>query len=108
MVVTIEQIQKGVDRFMDEELGKKAVGFDKFSIYFISSILINKIPKIIHKFKDNDLAEDFFDDDGNVNIDLLYNKAKFAISKSGQFSFKDIIFNETDVDKLYTYIIKKE
>lgn len=103
-MVTVEQIQMGVSRYITEEITKKAVGFDKFSVSFIEAILVRKIPKLINKVRNNELAEDFFDENGNINLDELYNNAKSAISKSGQFSFKDIIFNETDIDKLYTYI----
>ena len=44
------------------------------------------------------------DSKNNVDLDALYNHGKSAIQKSGQFEFMGIIFNETDVDKLYDYI----
>ena len=34
----------------------------------------------------------------------MYNNAKMAIKKSGQFVLWDIIFDERDVDKLYSQI----
>ena len=46
----------------------------------------------------------FFDENGNVELDTVYKMAKDAVQKSGQFTLFGIIFNETDIDKLYTYI----
>ena len=45
-----------------------------------------------------------FDNDGKLKIDEVYNNSKQAIQKSGQFEFMGIIFDETDIDKLYTHI----
>lgn len=39
-----------------------------------------------------------------VDLDQLYNRSKTAIAKSGQIELAGIIFNETDIDKLYSYI----
>lgn len=97
-MVNIEQIQMGLNRYVEEEIAKKATGFNKFAVYFALPSINKKIPQLINNFKD------FFDENGNINLDEIYNNAKSAISKSGQFSLYGIIFNETDIDKLYSYI----
>ena len=58
--------------------------------------------KYLLKFKD--YVPELFDENNNLDIDKFYSMAKEAIKKSGQFEFMDIIFNETDIDKLYAYI----
>lgn len=103
-MVNIEQIQMGLNKYIEEEIAKKATGFNKFAVYFALPSINKKIPQLITNFKDNEMAKDFFDENGNINLDEIYNNAKIAISKSGQFSLYGIIFNETDVDKLYNYI----
>ena len=45
-----------------------------------------------------------FDDNMNIDVDIVYNMAKEAVKKSGQFVMYGIVFNETDIDKLYSYI----
>ena len=97
-MVTVEQIQMGLNRYVEEEIAKKATGFNKFAVYFALPSINKKIPQLINNFKD------FFDENGNINLDEIYNNAKSAISRSGQFSLYGIIFNETDIDKLYSYI----
>ena len=98
----IEQIQNGVTRFIEQEIASKATGFKKFSIYFLMPTVKKTVTDYVHKFKT--FMPELIDADDKVNLDLLYNYSKSAIQHSGQFEFMGIIFNETDIDKLYSYI----
>jgi hypothetical protein len=104
MIVSIDQIQNGVVRFIENEISAKAVGFDKFKVNFV----LPKVPKIISdlmvQYKDNILLKEYFDENGNVKLNELYNSAKTAMQKSGQFTFAGLIFKEADVDLMYEYI----
>lgn len=102
MMVNLEQIQTGVMTFVDREIGSKAVGVKKFGIYFLMPTIKKSISNYMLKFKG--FMPDLFDENNNVDLDKLYAMAKEAIKKSGQFEFMGIIFNETDIDKLYSYI----
>lgn len=102
MIVNVEQIQNGVVNFIDKEIASKAVGVKKFTIYFMLPTIRNKVVKYLESVKE--FMPELFDENNNVDIDKVYNLAKDAIKKTGQFEFMGIIFNETDIDKLYTYI----
>lgn len=104
MYATTQQVQLGVTNFIDNEIAKKAVGANKFMIYFAMPIINKKIMQYVESYSTNELTKDMFDENRNVDIDSLYNMAKSAIKRSGQFVFYGIVFNETDVDKLYDYI----
>ena len=104
MFVTVEQAQMGVNNFIDNELGKKAVGANKFIIYFAMPIIDKKIAQYVDSFASNPLMADMFDENHNINLDTVYEMAKEAVRKSGQFVYLGVVFNETDIDKLYTYI----
>ena len=104
MFANKEQILIGVTNYIDEEIAKKAVGANKFFVYFAMPIMNKKINKYIDDFSKNEMTKDMFDINGNVDIDIIYNMAKDAVRKSGQFTLYGIIFNETDIDKLHTYI----
>lgn len=103
-MVTVEQIQRGVKNYVDAEIGSKATGFRKFGVYFMLPSIDKYTAKYVNQFKN--IMPDAFDENGNVNIDDVYNCAKSAIRKSGSFELMCIIFNEADIDKLYTYIKK--
>ena len=104
MFVNTEQIQLGATNFIENEIAKKAVGANKFLIYFAMPIVTKKISQYVDAFSKNDLAKEIIDENNNVDIDIVYNMAKDAIKKSGQFVMYGIVFDESDVDKLYTYI----
>ena len=104
MFVNTEQIQIGVNNFIENEIAKKAVGFNKFAVYFAMPIVDKKITQYIDNFSKNEMTKEMFDENKNLDLNAVYNMAKSAVKKRGQFSFLGIIFNESDIDKLYTYI----
>ena len=101
-MVNLEQVQIGVANFVDREIGLKATGLKKFGIYFLMPTIKGKISDYLIKIKE--FMPDLFDENNNIDLDKFYLMAKEAIKKSGQFEFMGIIFNETDIDKLYSYI----
>lgn len=104
MFVNKDQIQNGITRYIDAEIGSKATGGAKFITYFAMPIVIKKANQIVDAFSTNELTKDLFDANKNINLDEVYNMAKNAVQKSGQFTYMGMIFNETDIDKLYSYI----
>ena len=104
MFVNTEQIQIGVNNFIENEIAKKAVGFNKFATYFAMPIINKKITQYIQNFSTNELTKDMFDENKNLDLNAVYNMAKNAAQKSGQFVFYGIMFNENDIDKLYNYV----
>lgn len=104
MIVSISQIRTGIVRYVEQEIAAKAVDIDKFKINFV----LPRIPKIIDKmflqYKDNELFKHYFDENGNINLDELYNDAKNAAKKTGKFNLSGIIFSEDDFVKMYDYI----
>jgi hypothetical protein len=104
MFVNKEQIQIGAMNFIENEIAKKAVGATKFLTYFAMPIISKKATQIIDSFAENPLTKDLFDTNENVDIDAVYNMAKDAIQKSGQFVVYGVVLNETDIDKIHTYI----
>ena len=104
MFVNTEQVQVGVSNFIENEIAKKATGVNKFIVYFAIPIVNKKIVDYINSFSKNKFTKDMFDENNNIDLDLVYNMSKDAVKKSGQFVLCGIIFNETDIDKIYTYI----
>lgn len=101
MLVTVEQFEHGIYNYIDQEIAKKATGANKFMIYFILPNMSAKIKNIITKSMDDDLTKNYFNENGHIKLDDLYVDAKTAIQKAGQFEMYGIIFNESDIDKLY-------
>lgn len=106
MFVNTEQLQMGVTQFIENELAAKAVGMNKFLLYFSLPLVHKQIAHYVSSFSANPLTAEMFDKNHNVDLDLLYSMAKNAVQKSGQFVAYNIVFSESDIDKLYTYIQK--
>lgn len=103
-IVTPQQVSKGVSLFIENEIARKATGLTQFAVYFILPNIYTKVENMLKEWGNNDLTKGFFNETGNVDLDKVHEAAKTAIQKSGQFEYQGIIFNDTDVEKLYTYI----
>ena len=104
MNVPIEQVKLGVLNFVEREIATKAVGAQKFLTYMALPIVGTTVEKYAKSFHENPATVTFFDENGAVDIDMLYNMAKEAVRKSGQFAVYGVILGESDIDKLYHYI----
>lgn len=102
--MNINQIEMGTMDFIHNEIASKATGLQKFLIYTGSFLGAGMVENLINKHQKilKDLG--IITTDGAVDIDILYSAAKKGIEKSGKFEYKGIIFDETDIDKLYQYI----
>lgn len=106
MFVNTQKVQIGVTNYIEQEIASKAVGFQKFATYFV----LPKVNKVIEQYmiqlKDNPIVKDMFNENGDINIDELYNMAKQAVRKSGQFAVYGVLLDEGDIDKIYAYIVR--
>ena len=104
MFVNTNQLQIGIINFIENEIARKAVGFQKFATYFVMPSIPKKIQDYVNSLASNAMFEEYFDENRNVNVDLLYNNAKQAVAKSGQFTAFGVILGETDITRMYEYI----
>jgi hypothetical protein len=104
MFVNTTQFQTGIINFVEQELFYKANDKQKFVISFISPSIPKLVQKYINILSSNELFADYFNENGHIDIDMVYSNSKKAIQKSGQFEFLGVILGETDIDKIYSYI----
>lgn len=102
MVASIEQVQRGVRTYVEREIASQATGFRKFAVCFFATQIDKYTSDYLTKMRS--LMPEMFDSFGGVHLEAFYNNAKNAIRQSGQFELMGVIFNESDVDKLYNYI----
>ena len=103
-MVTLQQVEQGLINYIENEIGQKAVGVNKFATYFLLPQIPKKVEGLFSKYKSNEMFIDYLDENSNIDLDKLYNHSKSAIRKSGQIQLYGIIFSESDIDKLYNYI----
>lgn len=106
MVVTLEQIQAGILKYIDIEVAPKATGLSKFLVYFIAPSIPKNVTQYVQALKSNTAFTDLFDESGNMKIDDVYVRAKEAIKHSGKILIPQFNYfiDESDIDKLYNLI----
>lgn len=103
----LTDIELGVIDYIHQEIAAKATGLTKFLIYTGSFLGAAKGEKLIAQYLPILQQMDLIDEEGDIDIEALYNAAKQGIKQSGSFEYKGIIFDEKDIDKLYNYIKNK-
>lgn len=106
MVVTLEQIQVGVLKYVETEIAAKATGLTKFMVYFALPSLPKMIAEKLLQAKESPLFADIFDENGNVKLAEARTRALEALKRSGKLYIKEIGYfvDETDVELIYKYI----
>lgn len=119
-MVTMADIERGVGAYLDSELMDQlpADSLERAAIGTVSAIYIKKKMRDLAILLESQTARDIelVDDDGNINLDVLKEEFKKRIPSTGVVYDKGIVgkvfgglrFQKEDVDKLYTYIIKRE
>lgn len=105
MVVSTDQIRIGTRKYVENEIAYKANGLTKFMIYFALPSIDNSVVNYVNKMRDNDLFSDMFED-GNMCLDKVYDRAIFAVDKSGKVLLEKfgISLDRSDIEKLYSYV----
>lgn len=75
----------------------------KFALATGSVLVMGKAEKLIQQYLPMLKAMDIIDQDGNVDTEALYKAAKEGIKATGgKIEVKGFIFNDQDIDKLYS------
>jgi hypothetical protein len=103
-MVTVEQIKRGLANYADAEIGQKATGPAKFMVYFAIPSITSGVDGYIDKLRSSPLSAGMFDEGGNVNLDVVHDRAADAMRKCGFVELAGIRFREADIDRLREYI----
>lgn len=107
MLVNTDQVRIGVKKYIENELAQKASGLTKFMIYFMMPSMDKKVLDYICKMHENDMFADMFDDNKNIHLDKVYERAVFAAEKSGNKILLEkygISLDRSDLEKIYSYV----
>ena len=107
MLVNTDQIRIGVKKFIEHELAHKATGITKFMIYFVMPSLDKSVQEYVVKMQENEMFCEMFDENKNMYLDKVYDRAVFAVEKVGNKVFLEkygISLDRNDIEKMYSYI----
>lgn len=106
MFVSTQQIQIGATNFVEQEVARQATGVEKFGYYLVLPRVGRLVENYINGYRNNIICADFFDENGNVDIDKIYNESVEAIRKSGKFVMYGIWVSEDTLKTIYSYIVR--
>lgn len=109
-MVSFNQILQGLLRYIDAEMLPKITGVQKWAAGVAASLALSNSAQIFQNLKHNQYVKilNIIDEHDQINLDLLYAEFKKQAQKGpivmnfpmiGSFTF-----NETDVNKVYSYI----
>ena len=109
MKASIQSIMAGVSAFIDNEivpLGASMKSLDQFLFGMKIGIIRGKLEAMVKDFVMSDMAKavQLVDDEGKVDIDVLYQSAMSSIKPITYIEVAGIRLDENDITKLYNYI----
>lgn len=104
--ISAENLGLALGNYLETELVPQSTGLQKVGLYLAIPTLQGKAPEMLKQFMPALSFLDSMNDDGTICLDGLYPKIKEAVHKAGKVPVMGIIFDETDVDKLYSIALK--
>lgn len=110
-MVNLQQVQRGLSRYVSNELTSKMTGAQKWIFGAGAELYLANIGEVFNKLKTNPMvaALGVIDESGNIDIDKVYTvflhqadsgSMTVEIPMAGAFTF-----DRSDVEKIYQYII---
>lgn len=110
-MVTVAQVQSGIERYISTEFLSKLNGVQKWVVDAASAMYLLNAGKIFEGLKNNPMiaALGVIDEQDHIDIDKLYKHFKAAAGKAPATVSIPLLgavtLNEGDVDKLYNFIV---
>ena len=110
-MVSMNQIQAGVIRYIDTEILPHLTGAKRIGLGIYSALAAQNVAGMVMTYKDHPAVEvlSVVDENGNVDIDRLYQAAAPMFSNGERHTITipligDMTVDKTDLEKLYRYV----
>lgn len=101
--ITPQNFGIALGQYLEQELAPQSSGLQKVALYLALPVVINKAPQMLEQYKGLLALVDGVAEDGNLELDVVYKQVKEAMHKAGKIPVMGIIFDETDIDKIYAH-----
>lgn len=99
--ITGQNLGVAIGQYLEQELVPKATGLQKVMLYMAMPAVSAQAQAMVDKYNPMLSVLGALSDDGMIDLDALYPQLKDAVHKTGKVPVMGIIFDESDVDKLY-------
>lgn len=110
----LNKVVNGITRYIDNELLNKIEGWQKWAFGIVAGLAIKNANQVFDNLKSNKMVEvlNIINEEDKINIEEIY---KLAIHEAKKGSINVMIptigtvnFDDTDVTKLYNYIVNEQ
>lgn len=103
MKATKQEIKMGIQRYVDKELSPQLHGAKGVGIRIMLAVGIDGVAE---KYLEHPMLETIgIKDTEGIELDKLYEVAKQEVEKEGKVEVAGILFDASDVEKLYQEIV---
>ena len=110
-MVTLAQVQAGVEKYLETEILSKIPGWQKWVLGAAASRMLSRSGEIFNTLKNNPVvsAMGVIDEQDQIDIDAIYREFSKQ-AQHGAITFDiplmgALTVNSGDIDRLYNYII---
>lgn len=110
-MVTLAQVQAGVEKYLETEILSKIPGWQKWVLGAAASRMLSRSGEIFNTLKSNPIvsAMGVIDEQDQIDIDAIYREFSKQAQR-GAITFDiplmgALTVNSSDIDRLYNYII---
>lgn len=110
-MVTLAQVQAGVEKYLETEILSKIPGWQKWVLGAAASRMLSRSGEIFNTLKSNPVvsAMGVIDEQDQIDIDAIYREFSKQAQR-GAITFDiplmgALTVNSSDIDRLYNYII---
>lgn len=111
-MVSMDKVKRGIARYIDEEFTNKITGWQRWVFGAGVAMFLENWTSNIQKLKDVPVVKSLglLDDMNNVAVERLHQQLRIQ-SQKGPITFEvpmlgSITLHDTDVEKLYNYIMQ--
>lgn len=100
--ISAENLGLAVGSYLETELVPKSNGIQKVGLYLAIPLMQCKAQDLYRQYAPVLEFMECLEEDGLLNLDSLHQQLKAAVGKTGKVSLLGIVFDEDDVEKVYT------
>lgn len=117
-MVSLDQIQKGLTAYIDNEIAHKLSGIQRLIVSGGGGILASRLPALLQAPSVRSMLDtvSLMNESGSIDAEVLYTEFKRALQQSGPITIDipmpfqpplSMVINDKDIDDLYQYIIRQ-
>ena len=106
MYAPIDKVQRGIHHYAESEVAPKATGLTKFGVFMVLPSVHKFVADFAEKWKNNPMTSDLFNEAGDIDLDMLKERAMHAMEHCPYLEVAGFKFDSSDIEAMYNCILR--